>query len=413
MSPSPRPWWRARPRVAVVKPDWGITGGAELVVERVLTMLRDDGCRVSVHQIPVQHANRHPRSVDVPAEVWEALPDYFRHMALAETFEKLDVGDADLVLSTQPPSYAVAHPRQVALFYHHLRIYYDLSDVHVRAGYTAPEVHAEAQQAVRELDRRYFSGVAWFLAGSERVAQRLQHFNGIADTSVFHAAATSASPTRPPTSRGEGGRVLCVSRSEFTKRTELFVHAMAHVPARPGVLVGSGGRLARVRALRHELLQPGVDLDAITDEELWCNRAELLPQPELPASEPGSALDIPGYVEDARLHHLYRSASCLVAPALDEDYGLTAIEAMAWGLPAVVCSDGGGLVDLVEHEVSGLVVEPTGLAIAEAVERICNDVDLARHLGQGALERSRQFTWERARAELHAGVERVLDGAVP
>jgi glycosyltransferase involved in cell wall biosynthesis len=409
---SATPWGRRRerPRIAVVKPDWGITGGAELVLDRVVKMLRDDGCRVEMRRVPVQQANRHPRGVAVPGEAWNALPDYFRYMSLAETFEGLDVGDADLVISTQPPSYAVDHPRHLALFYHHLRIYYDLADVHVRAGYTDPTLHAEAQRGVQELDRGYFANVGWFLTNSSRVSQRLRQFNGVTNASVLHAGPTSSSPARAVTERTGSGPVLCVSRSEFTKRTELFVHAMAHLPHRSGVLVGSGGRLPWLRVLRERFSNRAVDLDSFGDEDLWCNRAELVAQPDVP-EPPDARLRIAGHVENRELHDLYRRASCLVAPALDEDYGLTAVEAMAWGLPAVVCSDGGGLADLVEDDVSGLVVEPTGRAIAEAVERICSDPDLSRRLSEGARERSQQFTWKRAHEELREGLARVMDEA--
>jgi glycosyltransferase involved in cell wall biosynthesis len=396
----------------VVKPDWGITGGAELVLDRVVKMLREDGHRVEVRRVPVQQANRHPRGVGVPSEAWNALPDYFRYMSLAETFERLDLSGTDLVISTQPPSYAADHPRHLALFFHHLRIYYDLADVHVRAGYTDPALHAEAQRAVQDLDRRYFAGVGWFLTNSSRVSERLRQFNGVSNSSVLHAGPTSSSPAHPVTDRPGTGPVLCVSRSEFTKRTELFVHAMAHLRDRSGVLVGSGGRLPWLRVLRERFSAPGVDLDSFGAEDLWCNKAELLAQPDVP-ERPDARLRIAGHVENRELHDLYRRASCLVAPALDEDYGLTAVEAMAWGLPAVVCTDGGGLADLVEHDVSGLVVEPTGKAIAEAVERICSDPDLSRRLSEGARERSQQFTWARAHEELREGLAQVMEEARP
>jgi len=78
------------------------------------------------------------------------------------------------------------------------------------------------------------------------------------------------------------------------------------------------------------------------------------------------------------LRRAMASAVCVVAPAYDEDYGLTAIEAMAAGTPVIVCRDGGGLVELVDHGVTGLVVEPTGAAIATAIRSLTDDPDLAQ-----------------------------------
>ena len=71
-----------------------------------------------------------------------------------------------------------------------------------------------------------------------------------------------------------------------------------------------------------------------------------------------SHVEIAGRVDDARLAQLYREAPCVVAPAYEEDYGLTAIEAMRFGTPVVVCRDGGGLAGIVRHGFDGLVVEP-------------------------------------------------------
>ena len=75
---------------------------------------------------------------------------------------------------------------------------------------------------------------------------------------------------------------------------------------------------------------------------------------------------------------LYRGALCVVAPALDEDYGLTALEAMLHGKPVIVCRDGGGLADLVEDGVTGIVVEPDGPSIAAAVASLTADPERCR-----------------------------------
>ena len=71
-----------------------------------------------------------------------------------------------------------------------------------------------------------------------------------------------------------------------------------------------------------------------------------------------SPVEIAGRVDDARLAQLYREAPCVVAPAYEEDYGLTAVEAMRFGTPVIVCRDGGGLPGIVRHGFDGLVVEP-------------------------------------------------------
>jgi len=62
------------------------------------------------------------------------------------------------------------------------------------------------------------------------------------------------------------------------------------------------------------------------------------------------------------------------------------------------------LVDFVEDGVSGMVVEPTAVAIAEAVDKLHSDPDMAAEMGRAALKRSREYTWERGWAEIRDAI---------
>jgi phenylacetate-CoA ligase len=86
-------------------------------------------------------------------------------------------------------------------------------------------------------------------------------------------------------------------------------------------------------------------------------------------------------------------------------------EAMAFGLP-VVAVDSGASPELVENEVTGLLVPPGDpAAMAEAVIRLARDPQLARRLGDAAIRRaSSEFGAKRTARDtmalylrLHAG----------
>jgi glycosyltransferase involved in cell wall biosynthesis len=62
-----------------------------------------------------------------------------------------------------------------------------------------------------------------------------------------------------------------------------------------------------------------------------------------------------GYVDDATRQRLYAEARMLVLPSVDEGFGLTALEALACGVP-VVASAAGSLPEVVGR--SGLLVDP-------------------------------------------------------
>lgn len=391
-------------RIVVAKPDFRITGGFELVLARLTAALGARGHDVGVRTVDAWPATLDPYGLVLQPETVAAAPEFFRYLCLNEAFQRLDVSDADVVISTQPPSFAVRHPRQLALFFHHLRIYYDLSEAYVASGFVDdPEVHAAAEAAVRDVDTASFSGVSWFLAGSHEVRRRLERFNGIAgNVGVYLAGIAFRQDGAASTGGTEGGHVLCVSRHEWPKRTELFVEAMKHLPKLEGVMVGGGGRLPWVQTLDARLArQP---LDAVDSTALWQNRGEI----GRPEKATRSNVRFTGHVGAAALDRLFSEALCVVAPAYLEDYGLTAIEAMAYGKPVVVCRDGGGLCDTVADGETGLVVEPTGAAIAAAVARLATEPGLARRMGSAARDAAAEYTWDRALRQLEEGLERVM-----
>ena len=392
-------------RIALVKPDWRISGGFELVVDRVSADLRGAGHGVQQVTVDATVLERQIYGLPVGDAAWQAAPEWFTHMALLERFREVDLSDYDLVVSTQPPSYAVRHPKHLALFYHHARAFYDLADVWVAAGRAPAGVHALAASMVRSAEAEDFRGVTHFLAGSGRIAERLRQFQGPdLGISLYEAAA----PEVPDVDELAFEHVLCVSRHEFTKRTELVVQALALLPREEGVLVGAGGRLPFVRELAGRLGSGGVDPASLGPEDLWLNLG-------LAAGAPTGRherIRVAGRVPDEERDAQYRSALCVVAPAYDEDDGLTVLEAMAYGKPVIVCRDGGGLTALVRDGENGFVVEPHGAAIAEALARFAADPSMARRMGKAGREAVSDRTVSRARGQLLAAVE-LTAGSAP
>jgi glycosyltransferase involved in cell wall biosynthesis len=86
-----------------------------------------------------------------------------------------------------------------------------------------------------------------------------------------------------------------------------------------------------------------------------------------------------------------------VIPSLEEGFGIPAAEAMGCEV-AVVASDAGGLPEVVEHGVTGLVV-PRGDAgaLAKAIGSLLDDPERRRVMGQAGRKRAlRLFDWDRS-----------------
>jgi glycosyltransferase involved in cell wall biosynthesis len=121
-----------------------------------------------------------------------------------------------------------------------------------------------------------------------------------------------------------------------------------------------------------------------------------------------------GWVANADLPQYYRAAALSVIPSLEEGFGIPAAEAMGCET-AVVASDAGGLPEVVEHGVTGLIV-PRGdaNALAEAIGGLLADPARRARMGRAGRERAlRLFDWDRSAeqfeqiyASIGAGVRR-------
>jgi alpha-1,3-rhamnosyl/mannosyltransferase len=115
-------------------------------------------------------------------------------------------------------------------------------------------------------------------------------------------------------------------------------------------------------------------------------------------------IDVRGFVSEAELSALYRSAIALVMPSLEEGFGLPAAEAMAHGT-AVITSNVPALVEVTGDAALHVDARDAG-ALAAAMTRVLRDGDLRAMLGANGIERARLFTWQRC-AELTLDAYRV------
>jgi glycosyltransferase involved in cell wall biosynthesis len=101
-----------------------------------------------------------------------------------------------------------------------------------------------------------------------------------------------------------------------------------------------------------------------------------------------------GAVDDRELVRILQSARAFVLASEGEPFGLTAVEAMATGTPALVIGDGGP-EETVTHNVSGFHLPARdAVALADHLEKLFYDDELFRRLSKGASARAKQFSWE-------------------
>jgi len=144
------------------------------------------------------------------------------------------------------------------------------------------------------------------------------------------------------------------------------------------LFVGALGKHKGVEVLLNafQRLQPSIPLVLIGP-----------PQADTPVSFPPGVIVRPG-LEHATIIHAMDHCRFVVFPSIwPEGLPLVPLEAMARG-KAVVASEIGGVLDIVQHEITGLLVVPGDVeALAGAMQRLLGDPGKAAALGRSGAAR--------------------------
>ena len=191
-------------------------------------------------------------------------------------------------------------------------------------------------------------------------------------------------------------RIICVSEflADKARRTPLrrkplaIVHNGTSLPASGRVPPSAGpprlGIIGRFSAQKRH----GVLLEALTRLPAGSCRLSIIGGADEGIKERITSLGLsgsvswPGFIADRAA--IYRELDIVVAPAVDEGFGMTAIEAGAYGLP-VIAARSGAFPEVVRDGETGLLVAPDDPeALAKALQRLIASSDLRRRLGDAA-----------------------------
>lgn len=323
-----------------------VRGGAELLVRQLVDELRRRGFETDRVSLPFKW---YPKQEVLPhAAAWGLLD-------LSESNGKR----VDLVIATKFPTYLARHDNKVCWLVHQHRAVYELA-----ATDYSDIAHEEIDVALRErimaIDERALGACAARYTISRTVTARLQQYNGLDSTPLYHPPLLA--PRLTPGDYGD--YVLSVARLEQNKRVDLAVRSVAHWPASVRLLVvGDGSQRAAIERL--------------AEEEGVAARVAFL-----------------GAVGDDDLIELYAHALAVVYVPFDEDYGLVTLEAFLAAKPVVTAADSGGTLEFVEDGVSGAIVAPSPEAIGAAVAALDQSRARAASLGAAGRTRAAAITWD-------------------
>lgn len=278
-------------------------------------------------------------------------------------FYNLDLSAYDVVISYKAPAYMVRHPVQVLYLSHRMRVFYDLYEAR------GPE-HARMRRLIHWLDGWALARqrIPFVFCVGNTVSKRLLRWGGIDSTPIHHPSTFKPDPPKP------GEHLLSVGRLHEWKRIDLIIRALRESRAElPLKIVGAGPQEAELR--------------------------------ELAGADP--RIEFLGLVSEERLRDLYARALVSIFPPVNEDLGLITLESFSAAKPVLTTTDSGEPAEIVKHEQTGFIEEPTPEAMARRFEWIAKNRDQVEAMGEACLASAAEVTWERLVDKLLGAAEKT------
>ncbi|MBN1224291.1 MAG: glycosyltransferase family 4 protein [Candidatus Aminicenantes bacterium] len=266
------------------------------------------------------------------------------------------------VISLRFPSYAVKHPRHVCWLNHRMREYYD--------GWESLKSDLDATARIKESVRRAVvkamdtyllkHNVTKLYALSETVRNRLQRWGKIQSTVLYPPP-----PQRAYRTESHENFILAVSRLHKLKRMDLLIESFRYVRnvELKAVIIGEGPEETRLKEqIKDSNLEARIKLIGKSDEE-------------------------------SLISHLARCRAVFFAP-IREDYGFVTGEAFSSRKSVVTTEDSGGPAELVKQSQAGFILSPDPKQIAEKLDELSENKNMAMKKGQDGFEFISKLTWE-------------------
>ena len=313
------------------------SGGQEILVSTLIKELKKRGHQADVLELPY---------ATLPKEILLHQAAQWRALDLT-SFGDVEV---DLVICTKFPTYYAKHPKKSLWLVHQHRAAYDL----YASRYSDISDDPRDEQFRRMLvegDQKTLSECSYLAGISKNVSKRLKEFNQL-DADVLY-------PPLPMGDRYREGEfqdyILSVGRLCTIKRIDLMIKALPIVHGHISLkIVGTPDEPGVLEYFKNEISKHHLE-----------SRVEFL-----------------GRVDDEELLTLFSNALAVYYAPHNEDYGYVTLEAFASGKPVITAHDSGGVLEFVEHNVNGMIVDPNTDSIGHGVNSLVDDKEHTMKLGK-------------------------------
>jgi len=352
-------------KVAIFHDYFGAIGGGERIVLLMAKLLDADIITTDTEAL---------RKMDPEARVISLGPTIkyrgYKQIAASLKFYYCDFSDDyDFFIFSGNWAHYAAHRHHPNMWYCHtpVRAFYDLYDVFMRRlDIISRQEFRIWSRIQRKYDQQSVRHIDTIVTNSKNVQGRIRKtYNRDAEV-IYPPVDTSKFYTT-----GYGDFWLSVNRLYPEKRIELQLEVFRNLPEEKLIIVGgyaSGDHATRYHQKLQQHLPPNVNLK--------------------------------GEVTDLELLDLYATCKGFICTAIDEDFGLTPLEAMASGKP-VVAVDEGGFRETVTPR-TGILVEPSQVNIVNAIKTLSRNPESYK---EACVARAREFNPAHFEEQIKKAVE--------
>lgn len=360
-------------KIALVH-DWLNTlGGAERVIIELHKIFPDAPIYTLFYD--KKFKTRYLPEAEIRPSFLQKFPFITKHykytaLLMPSAIESFDLSDFDVVISSSVffSKGLVLRPktRHICYCYSPTRQLWDLN-----ASYctTALLRYKLAQHLLRLWDRQAADRVDEFVAISEAVCSRIQKYYHRDSNVIYPPVAINhkqnINPIRQLADKIQNNYYLIVSRLYPHKNIDIAIEAFSKLNL-PLIIIGDGPE--KKRLLRY------------CATVLKFKNIKFL-----------------GFVPDEELPYYYQNCRALIMPQ-EEDFGLTPIEAMRFGVPTLALRKGGALETLREGITGEFFDDPIPEALADGVRRL--NENYHNYRPDVIIPHAQKFSVERFRKEI-------------
>src|SRR5829696_5287938 len=337
-------------------------GGNNEIIKHMISALYD-------HKIQVKYIKSEEYLPSYLPRKWR---DLFRIFYLAR-ISTADFSGFDISITLQPDSHCIRHRNHIIYFQHHIKQYYDLfwQSFKQKKGIRKKIVYLLLTLIYRLADSIYLTPNlkrSRIIVNSQTVGTRLKKYNRISNFSIIHPGCNMAEAI---------SQAQSTTLSESHKKNERFF-----------ILAFS----------RLNVIQKGIDVIIKTAQFMpdydfviagpYDTTIETIDGPTLPSNV---QLIVNEFSEQEKAE-LFSNCDVFLAPYIQEDFGITPLEANAYGKPVVYCDDSGEIVEIQKHKDTGFMCRRIPQEIAKGIEYCIKNRE---YMKTACIDNASKYTWNK------------------